>query len=163
MEENRDKVGFQLTTILPTCVFGPQRFDEDVLNGLNFSNQIFESIVHSFPEEELTPDLYPEFVDVRDVAKAHLLAFQNKDAINQRLVLNSAKYKSQEIADILNSKFPQLKGKITEELAPGMGHKNPQSHFNTTKTNNILGIKYRTLGRTVIDTAAQVLKGEGWL
>ena len=45
------------------------------------------------------------WVDVRDVAKAHIIAFENEDAKNQRILLNSGRFTSQSLVDIINDKF----------------------------------------------------------
>ena len=159
LKNNRGEVKFELTTLLPTYVFGPQLFEEDALGSLNYSNGQVQALICSSPGEELKPDMNAHFVDVRDVAKAHLLAFQKEEAAGKRLILTSCRYTSQDVVNILNEKFPQLKGKISEGPNPGKYDASSvvgEHH----KAEEVLGIKYAGLEKSIYDTAAQVLKVE---
>lgn len=162
VRENRGLIKFGLTTLLPTYVFGPQVFEEDVVDGLNFSNEQVGALIHSLPGKELKPNMHASFIDVRDVAKAHVLAFQKEEATGQRLLITAGKYTSQDIVNILNDKFPQLKGKIAEGPHPGKFNRESTTpgHY---RAEELLGIRYRSLEQSIYDTAAQVLKVENKL
>lgn len=158
-----NEVKFKLTTILPTCVFGPQVSDEFAKKGLPVPNDVIQSLVHSSPGKELNPDVRMQFVDVRDVARAHLLAFQKEEAANQRLALSSGKFTSQEVVDILNNDFDLLEGKITKGPKPGNHEHNLPVEVDSSHTDKILQIKYKGLEESVFDTASQILRVEGTL
>ena len=124
------------------------------------------SVIHSAPDAQFDPNgLYGGCVDVRDVAKAHLLAFQKEETIGQRLILHSSKFASQDIVDILNEDFPQLNGKIPvgkpKTGVLGIGEKG--AIVDNSKTKEILGFEFIGLRQTIHDTAAQILKHEGKL
>lgn len=153
----------KVTTILPFFIFGPWRFDDYAKGGLTPSNETIESIVHSSKGEALTPEWRSQFIDVRDVAIAHLLAFQKEHISGHRLSLSSGKFTPQRIADILNARFPQLQDKISKGPRPGDPDMNIGAEFVTTESDKILSIKYKGLEESVYDTAAQLLKVEGRL
>ena len=113
LKENRHAVKFKMSTVNPVFVFGPQQFDEDVRPKLNTSCEIINSLIHRDPAAPFdSNEIYDSFVDVRDVAKAHLIAFQKEETIGQRLIMYNCKFASQDIIDVLNEDFPQLKGKV---------------------------------------------------
>lgn len=162
LEENKDLVKFKLSTVNPTFVFGPQEFEEDVKGHLNTSNEIINALLHSQPgSTKLEPDYHAEYVDVRDVAKAHLVAFQKEETAGQRLGLNNGPFSSQAVVDILNSKFPQLKGKIAVGPHPGQPDPTPGCSFDNSHSKKILGFPFISLEQAVYDTVAQILKKEG--
>ncbi|AQZ15115.1 (ZYRO0F05214g) [Zygosaccharomyces parabailii] len=162
LEANKDIVKFKLSTVNPVLVFGPQKFDEDVKGQLNTSNEVINVPLHSSPGDKL-PNTQGFFIDVRDVAKAHLLAFQKGDTIGQRLGLSNGRVNTQGIVDILNTKFPQLNGKIAEGPTPGKANQAVGASFDNTKTKELLGFVFNSLENVVYDTAAQILKKEGRL
>lgn len=157
VKANRDKVAFELTTLLPVYVFGPQFSEEDAVGGLNYSNRQIQDLLLSSAGQKFKNDMTARFIDVRDVARAHILAFQKEEAVGKRLVLSCCKYNTQDLANILNEKFPPLRGKITEGPNPGKYDASSvvPEHFRAEK---ILGIEYRGLEQSVYETAAQVLE-----
>ncbi|KAK5779042.1 hypothetical protein RI543_003662 [Arxiozyma heterogenica] len=166
LEKNRDIVQFKLSTVNPAYVFGPQRFDDDVTTKLNTSCELVNSLIHTPSDGLFKPaGIYAGYVDVRDVAKAHLIAFQSKEAVGQRLMLYAGKFSSQDIADILNEDFDCLKGQIPIGK-PHMGvlGVGPQGCIiDNSKTRRILSFELVNLKKTIHDTAAQILKYEGKL
>lgn len=164
VRENEDIVNFKLSTVNPVWVFGPQLFDESATGRLNTSCQYINDIVHSTPQTELDMDIVGGYVDVRDVAKAHIAAFEKPEAINQRLVLCAGRFTLVDIADVLDSRFPQLRGKI----ASGDSHESAKrldslAKYNYAKTQGILELDFLSFETTIADTAAQLLKMEGKL
>lgn len=159
--ENKDKVKFKMTAVNPVYVFGPQRFDADVSKTLNTSCEFINSALHS------TPDKLPQpfaggYIDVRDVAKAHLYAFQKENTIGQRLIMSEGRFSTQDILNYLNADFPVLKGSIpvgnpSEALENSTAGAKTDNH----KTKEILGYKFIGLKQTIDETAAQILKQEG--
>ena len=99
-----------MSTINPSFVFGPQSFGSEIKQSLNTSSEIINSILKLKPNDSI-PASKGGWVDVRDVAKAHIIAFENEDAKIKRILLNSGRFTSQSLVDIINDKFPDLKGK----------------------------------------------------
>nr|QXT49511.1 Gre2p-SpyTag003 Loop B [synthetic construct] len=187
LEENRDSVKFELTAVNPVYVFGPQMFDKDVKKHLNTSCELVNSLMHLSPEggggsrgvphivmvdaykrykggggSDKIPELFGGYIDVRDVAKAHLVAFQKRETIGQRLIVSEARFTMQDVLDILNEDFPVLKGNIPVGK-PGSGatHNTLGATLDNKKSKKLLGFKFRNLKETIDDTASQILKFEG--
>lgn len=158
--ENKESVKFKLSTVNPVYVFGPQLFDEDVKEHLNTSCEFINSLIHNSPGTENYLGLTGQFIDVRDVAKAHLLAFQKEEAIDQRLILSNGQFSGQDMVDVLTKEFPFLKG--TVPVGKHIAHDSFPS-VNNSKSRKILGFELISFRDTVYDTAAQILKKEGKL
>lgn len=162
-KENEDHIKFKLTTVNPSLVFGPQLFDEDVHGHLNTSCEMINGLIHT-PVNASVPDFHSIFIDVRDVALAHLYAFQKENTAGKRLVVTNGKFGNQDILDILNEDFPQLRGLIPLGK-PGTGDQviDRGSTTDNSATRKILGFEFRSLHESVHDTAAQILKKQNRL
>lgn len=152
----QEKPNFVLSTVNPSFVFGPQAFDAlgDVLNT---SSEIINNLLKLGPDGEIPPTI-GGFVDVRDVALAHLVAFEKAEAEGSRLLLNSQRFNSQSILDILNDKFPQIKGKIpvgTPGSAPEALAK--MCTIENERTRALLGQPLIELEESVVDSVQQIL------
>lgn len=159
LEENQSSIKFTLSTINPGFVFGPQLFADSLRNGINSSSAIIANLVSSKSGDNFYNYSGP-FIDVRDVSKAHLLAFEKPECAGQRLFLCEDMFCSQEALDILNEEFPQLKGKIATG-EPGSGStfltKNCCKCDNR-KTKNLLGFQFYKFRDCIVDTASQLLE-----
>ncbi|KAK6463901.1 NADPH-dependent methylglyoxal reductase GRE2 [Scheffersomyces coipomensis] len=152
-----EKPDFTLAIVNPSYVFGPQAFDSEVKDSLNTSSEVINAIVKNGADGAI-PAAKGGFVDVRDVAKAHLIGFESKEAVNQRLMLNSGRFSGQDIVDILNESFPSLKGKIPVGQ-PGHGKEiiSNLAKVDNSKTKKILGFELIDLKTTVVDSVKQIL------
>ncbi|EGW30505.1 NADPH-dependent methylglyoxal reductase GRE2 [Spathaspora passalidarum NRRL Y-27907] len=149
---------FVVSTINPSFVFGPQAYDSEVKDSLNTSSEFINAILKNGPDATIAPTR-GGFVDVRDVAKAHLVAFEKEEAKNQRLILNAGRFTLQSIIDILNENIPELKGKIpvgepgTDKAAiAGL------STIDNSKSLAILGFELIDLKKSVVDSVQQILQ-----
>lgn len=140
-----EKPTFKLSVILPTFVFGPQAFDEDVLETLNLSAEIVNSI---FTKQNLSL-IYNtgNFIDVRDVAKAHIVAFEKN--LHQRILLVNSEFDNYDIIKILKEEFPNRKYPQAE---PYKKVKN----VNSDKSKKSLGFEYIDLKTSVLESARQI-------
>lgn len=164
MQENEGQVNFKLSTVNPVWVFGPQLFESNAAGRLNTSCEYINGVLHATPKTKLDLSIAGGYVDVRDVARAHLAAFQNDAAINQRLVLCGGRFTLVSILDVLLKRFPQIgltasigDAQKSEELLGSL------AKYDYSKTNQILSFEFLPFEKTVYDTAAQVLKVEGRL
>ena len=161
LEENKSVVKFKLTTVNPGYVFGPQLSNDSVTKVLNTSCELINGVVHSKPGSEIPPVAGP-YVDVRDVAKAHRLAFEKEETFGKRLMLVEGAFSLQQVADLINEEFPQLKGNIATGQ-PGSGDEllEKGGKCDPSKTKALLGFQFKGLKETVHDTVAQILEVEG--
>jgi len=96
---------------------------------------------------------HQNFVDVRDVARAHIKALQNEAAGGHRHITSAGSFGQGQIAGILKKNFPDAKVKTpkTEEVPDfGLSVK--------SITANELGIDYIGLEKCVVDTARDLQK-----
>lgn len=151
-----EKPKFVINYVNPSFVFGPQAFDSELKDNLNTSSEILNGFLKMKPDSKV-PGTRGGFVDVRDVAKAHVVAFE-KNLSNERLLLNAGRFAAQDILDILNEKFSALKGKIPEGK-PGAGKavNDRMCKIVNDKTKQILGFQLIDLETTVYDSVKQIL------
>ncbi|CAI5756860.1 unnamed protein product [Candida verbasci] len=144
---------FQLTTVCPSYVFGNQAFKVDPKN-LNFSNSYVGDLLTA--KNDQFENEIGGFIDVVDVAKAHVFAIENDSVIGKRLFLNNGKFSVQMILDIINKNFPQLnliKGNV------GSGQKDVEvlANVNNEFTKKLLPWQFTSLETSVINTVQQIL------
>ncbi|CAK7901103.1 putative NADPH-dependent methylglyoxal reductase Grp2p [[Candida] anglica] len=149
-----EKPNFTLSTINPSFVFGPQAFDSEVGSQLNLSNTVISNLLSVKPGDEV-PQSDGSSVDVRDVAAAHILAFEKDEAIGKRLLLTNEDFTSQTILDAISKGVPELKGSISVGVP---GSNPPAPFYNDKKSREILGLTYIDLTTTVSETVRQYLK-----
>ncbi|KAI5959234.1 GRE2 [Candida theae] len=147
---------FHLSTVNPGFTFGPQLFTSEVKDELNTSSEVINSILKLKPGDSIPP-FKGGWVDVRDVAKAHIVAFENPKAQNERLLLIAGGFTEQSIVDLINAKFPQLDLPKGEPGTADDVLKTKLATVDNSKTKEILGFKFIDLGESVIDSVQQIL------
>jgi len=109
MEEERTTAGgassFDLVSLCPAMVFGPFLDTEHSLpscpDELNTSNKLVWDVVSAGEHGPLPPTKAPVWIDVRDVAEAHVRALQGAlPGGRRRLLLAKGVYCNQQIADV---------------------------------------------------------------
>lgn len=155
-----EKPKFTINYVNPSFVFGPQAFDSEVKDNLNTSSEILNQLL-KLTADSPVPAVKGGFVDVRDVAKAHLVAFE-KPIANERLILNADRFTGQDLLDVLNAEFPDLKGKIpVGEKGAGAGIIKTLSKIDNSKTKELLGFPLIDLSTTVSDSIKQIINVKG--
>ncbi|CUM68066.1 uncharacterized protein PRCAT00005781001 [Priceomyces carsonii] len=152
----KEKPHFTLTAVNPAYVFGPQAFDEEVKEKLNFSAEFINSIVRLVSTGKM-PQFSGAFIDVRDVAKAHITAFTNEKAFGKRLVLYNEPCNVQDIVGYIRENFPQLKVPAVE----GNGIRNDpkvNATVDNKKTRKILAFDFIDFEKSLRDSINQILK-----
>ncbi|KAI5968025.1 GRP2 [Candida margitis] len=155
VEENKPK--WEISIINPVYVFGPQAFEVKDKSKLNTSNEVINSILTAGKNKEEPQQYVAYFIDVRDVAKAHIVAFEKKEAAGQRLLLSEAPFTTAEILDVIEKDFPKLKPELpTLDKSKAPKFEDSESIINNEKTRKILGFKFIDLKKSVDDTIAQL-------
>ncbi|ODQ64917.1 NAD(P)-binding protein [Nadsonia fulvescens var. elongata DSM 6958] len=165
VEQNEDQLNFTVSTINPPFVWGPLENQLDV-NSLNTSNEfllnIFLTAKKLKEDGKDNGDVIPggpiSWVDVRDVAWAHIDAITNPKAPNQRWWITPGHAFPQEIVNLLHQGLPKF--------ASGIAIGNPEkpeidmscrAAFDNHITNEQTGIKYIPLSSTIKDAFGQFL------
>ncbi|KAG8763939.1 methylglyoxal reductase (NADPH-dependent) gre2 [Ceratobasidium sp. 423] len=135
VESNRLK--WDIATVNPPMVFGPLLHQVASPNSLNTSISSLHKILHSkeeTPKEVLLAPTF-NFIDVRDVALAHVRVLEVPEAGGQRFIVSGGPYCWQDILDVL-APYP-------------------------AKARKLLGIDFKSLEGTVRKTEAN-LRRRGW-
>ena len=148
-----EKPNFTVSTVHPVYVFGPQAFDLEAKGHLNLSNNFISELLKlkEGPNVEV-PKEFGSFVDVRDVAAAHIKEIE-KPSNGLRVITKSEDFFSQELLEIINKNFPQL------NLAKGEPGSMPFARkIDDTKSRDYLNIDFINLEKSVTDTVKQYIE-----
>ncbi|ODV80675.1 NAD(P)-binding protein [Suhomyces tanzawaensis NRRL Y-17324] len=157
-----EKPGFQLATLNPAYVFGPQLFDEEVKGTLNTSAEMINQIL-KLTSADVVPKESGAFLDVRDVAKAHRVAFEKDEANQHRLLLQNGRFTSHVIRDIIAKRFPQLEGRLPQGAAESLAKiLSRYCKLDDSKTRKVLDFDYFTLEQSIYDTVKQIAVANNW-
>lgn len=146
----KEKPNFQVATILPTLVLGPTVHGLNSLDSLNTSNERIRDMILGKMKDGLAPTGYFLWVDVRDVALAHVKAMEIPAAGGKRFFSTAGYMDNAAIADAIKEGYPELAKKLPERYESDL----PKDvyGFDNSQTKNILGIEHRPLKQCIIDT-----------
>lgn len=154
-----DKHGpnFTFTALCPPWIFGPHVDRIDDLKKLNESASALYGLLGA---KEVPPIDFAGFIDVRDVAEAHVLAFENDGADGQRFIIGQ-RFNYQSAVDAIREALPEIKDRVPEGH-PGTGPEVLKDVYNLDSSNaqRVLGLKYTPLKVTMKDTVEQLLEAE---
>ncbi|CAK7232979.1 methylglyoxal reductase (NADPH-dependent) gre2 [Sporothrix bragantina] len=154
-----NKPSYDLVTVNPPMVFGPIVHHLDDLSKINTSNERFVDAVTGVWKKN--GNAVPNqgsvliWVDVRDVAKAHILAGLEKPEVGgHRLFTTSGFYTNNKIHQILLKNFPEYASQL-EGLEP---YEELKEHFaiDNSETQKLLGIDWIPLEKSVVDMIKSV-------
>lgn len=148
-----EKPNFDLVTICPPLIFGPIVHRLSSLAAVNTSNERFVEMIQGKWKERILPSIGINcFVDVRDVAYAHIAAFENKAAGGKRFLCTSGKFCNREIVAAARDGFPNLGDKIPGENVEGGEYPAVVPGFDNSKATEILGISWIDIEKCTVDT-----------
>jgi len=136
----KEQAPFDLVCINPSFIFGPM-----LQSSLNESSEKIYNYVTG--KVSTTPNFCRGYVDVRDVAEAHVLAYENKRSSGRYLLIGSGSYES-EVCDAITSIRSDAK---VPTIAPSESEF-PRILFDASKARNELGIQFRSLPEMVAGT-----------
>ncbi|PVH16421.1 uncharacterized protein CXQ87_004712 [Candidozyma duobushaemuli] len=141
---------FSITTINPVCIIGPS--PTDFVSELDRSGEI----MRGFLTMEDTGQISAFGVDARDVAKAHIVAFEKEEAKNRRLLLAAGPISQQAIFEVIRSN-PGLSASLPAGC-PGIDRREQsrKAGFDNSTTRSILGFDFIPVKKSILDTARQV-------
>lgn len=150
-----EKPNFDIATLNPPLVLGPVVHYLNSLDSINTSNERVRNLIQGKLRDGLSPTGVFIWVDVRDLALAHVRALEVPEAGGKRFFITAGHYSNGEIASIIKSKFPDLASKLPEDLKSDI----PEDvyGFDNSRSKEVLGIKYRSLEESVIDTVKSLV------
>ena len=149
----KEKPGFTIATMCPPLVLGPILPYLQGLENLNTSNQRIANILTGNAKEEIPATGTFIWVDVRDLALAHIRAVELEEAQNKRFFVTAGYMSNEEIADIIRDNYPDLRDKLPVKGVKGGGYPAEGVYkYNNSRTKDILGIEFKSLNQSIVDT-----------
>jgi nucleoside-diphosphate-sugar epimerase len=143
--------------LLQRPVFGPPiEYIQGGVKGLHYSTRIIYSL---FDGENATvpATTFPSYIDVRDLATAHVRALTEPKVANKRCNVGGLPVTYTAMAHAL-AKVPELKGRVSADS--GEDKNVTPAHIEAQWTNEALGLKLHTLEETMADAAKRILELE---
>lgn len=152
----KERPAFSLTTIAPVFVFGPVAFLDDGIDSFGSTLKLIVDILKTKEGEELTPYSGPA-VDVRDVAKLHIAAFENDNLAGKRLLASNEFWDAQLVVDTAREFFPEITGELVKGT-PGSSTEAAKSsvEVNNKTTRELTGHEWIPIKTTFKDSIAQI-------
>ncbi|KDR70013.1 hypothetical protein GALMADRAFT_901336 [Galerina marginata CBS 339.88] len=159
--QHKNEIKWDIVTLNPPLVIGPPLQELKTPQDLNSSLGVWWRNITQEKPDDLLKMSYA-YVDVRDVAAAHVLALRKEEAAEERIILSNAATTWQESRNILYVLLPKLY--TTGILPRGKPEleKFIRFDFNPEKGKRILGLKYRSFEEMASDTLAD-FEARDWL
>ncbi|CAG8979483.1 hypothetical protein HYALB_00012083 [Hymenoscyphus albidus] len=152
---DEEKPNFLVTVLLPGLIFGPPLQLVTSLKRINYSNDVFYGLFNG-SNEVISGTSFPSYIDVRDLAIAHIKSLTTPAVANQRLIVGGKKYSSQFAVDALKT-VKELEGRL-----PSDGDEvEREVNFGDVEEWNVkLGLMPRSEVETFGDAARRILELE---
>jgi len=154
VQEKKGEINFDLVSINPSWVFGPIIHEVKGPSALNESVHLFWESINKPQSKEMLSATGFNYVDVRDVALAHIRALEIPAAGGERFTLNKASFTFQRFYDILHDAG-------VEDIPKGFPGCDKDTKFiyhDGSKAERVLKFKYIDTKDTVVDTLRSVRK-----
>lgn len=151
----KETPNFQLTTLNPPLVLGPIVHYLNSLDAINTSNARIRDMIQGKRKDGLTPSGIFLWVDVRDLALAHVRAIEIPEAAGKRFFITAGYMTNYDIAQAIKENFPELADQLPEHMESDL----PKDVFgyNNSRAKTVLGLQFRSLKESVVDTVKSLL------
>lgn len=146
----REKPNFTISTVNPPIVYGPIAHYLNSLDKLNTSNTFIYDIMSGKRKEDTLNNQPTLWVDVRDVALAHIKAFELEEAAGQRLFVTAGLKSERDIADVIRKNFPDLVAKLPK--LDTTQHSTNGYKYDNSLTIGIIGPTQYSFEQSIVDT-----------
>jgi nucleoside-diphosphate-sugar epimerase len=149
------KPTYSVTVLLPALIFGPPIQPVFDLKHVNYSTDVFYSLFNG--TYDVVPNTsFGSYIDVRDLALAHILSLDNASVANKRLLVGGLPYSSQLAVNVLKT-LPELKGRLPKDNDEVV---TPVKFGDVEAWNQKLGLVVKTPAETFTGAALKVLELE---
>ncbi|KAJ9652406.1 methylglyoxal reductase (NADPH-dependent) gre2 [Neophaeococcomyces mojaviensis] len=145
----KEKPNFTVSTINPPLVLGPVVHYFNSLDSINTSNENVRDFVQGKFKDGLPPTRVILWVDVRDLALAHVRAIERPEAAGKRFFVTAGFFNNAKVADIIKKNFPDLKSKLPQNY-----EEDPKEYpykIDNSRSKEVLGLQYRSLEDSITD------------
>lgn len=91
------------------------------------------------------------WVDVRDVAMAHVKAMETPAASNKRFFVTAGHFSNSQIAEVVRKNFPEYKDVAPDPSVPGGRLPDSVYKADNSQTVNTLGIQFTSFDKCIVD------------
>ncbi|CAN8103643.1 unnamed protein product [Discula destructiva] len=154
VDDKANSARFDLVTVNPPLVFGPVVHHLASLDSINTSNERVVSLVQGKWKDAVPETGTYIFVDVRDVAEAHVRALEKPELGGTRLFTTAGYFCNRQVLDLVRKNFPELQEKLPAEDVKG-GEFPPKDEvflLDNSQTTKATGIEWTALEKTIVDT-----------
>ncbi|KAI1372576.1 putative NADPH-dependent methylglyoxal reductase GRE2 [Hypoxylon crocopeplum] len=157
------KGNFELVTVNPPGIFGPL-FDPSQIAKAEDLNESTSLIYNALlrpglkSSDPVPPTFLYAFIDVRDCARAHLLAATLPEAAGKRWFTVAGELSNQHLANVLREALPEKRDVIPIGDPENTGK--PEGWYGTSapEVTEVLGLTYRPVEETIKDLAPQLVE-----
>lgn len=148
----KEKPNFTVATLCPPLVLGPIVHYLNSLDGLNTSNQRVRNLITGQNKKEIPDTGTYIWVDVRDLALAHVKAIEIPEAANKRFFITAGYFTNKEVSEIIRKNFPEYEKELPGKDVKGGDYPEGGLYkYDNSRTVEVLGIKFRTLEESIVD------------
>ena len=145
---------YSVTVLLPALIFGPPiHAVKNGVKGLNYSCNVVYGLFNG-SSEEVPATTFPSYIDVRDLADAHVRALTEAKVANKRLNIGGLDMTYSDMVRAM-AKLPEVQGRLPRES--GEDKKVVKARIVADEANGALKMKYRSLEETMADTVKRLL------
>ncbi|ETN41810.1 uncharacterized protein HMPREF1541_03747 [Cyphellophora europaea CBS 101466] len=149
----KHKPHFTLAAVCPPMIYGPAYQNVDIKHLNTSLGDIYRFMDGSTKEPGLT--MFPAFADVRNVAQAHLKAYEHPES--GRYFITSGTFLYNDVCQILRDFLPDRKDRITD---PDATPRVETFKVDNSKAKRELGIEFISKEKTFQDTARSLIEIE---
>jgi len=148
----REKPNFTIATMCPPLVIGPIVHYLNSLDGLNTSNQRTANLMTGKCKQGVPETGTFIWVDVRDLALAHVKGIELAEAGNKRFFVTAGYFSNKEICEVIRKNFPGLEKELPgKEVKGGEYPEEGLYKYDNSRTKEVLGIRFRGLEESIVD------------
>jgi nucleoside-diphosphate-sugar epimerase len=148
----KEKPNFTISTMCPPLVLGPIVHYLNSLEALNTSNQRVRNLLTGQCKQEIPDTGIFLWVDVRDLALAHVKAIELPAAADKRFFITTGYFSNKEICEIIRKNFPEYEAELPAKDVKGGDYPEGGLYkYDNSRTVEVLGIKFRSLEESIVD------------
>lgn len=153
---NSEKPGFDLVTICPPLVYGPALQEVTSMKKLNTSSAGIYSIFNGEEKDPQNVGIWL-WVDVRNVAEAHLAALERPEASGERFLVSEGTFNIAQVIDYIWEHYPErAQAKGIPKSTSSAGYPAEGNYLSDNSlSKSILGTNYISFNDMLKDQLAQ--------
>ncbi|KAI0696053.1 D-lactaldehyde dehydrogenase [Cerioporus squamosus] len=161
-EKAKGGLGWEMVSLAPPYIYGPFLHEARVPEELTGTPRMFwENVVKGSAKGDALTKIGLEYVDIRDVARSHVLALTVPAAGGERFIVRAGPYAWQQFGKL------DIARRYSDKIPEGEPPFKPEEvgypvRFSGQKAQDVLGLQYCSVEETVKGTVEEFQR-RGWL